>query len=170
MSLILHHKLINLLSKVELGDWISILSLIVNSGLAIWLVLTLQNKLANQRVLKDHLINEIKDLRDQYKSFINDLRSGKIKPKDVNSRLKLMNITAHDLIDLSKKKAGCKKDFLNSYQVELRDIVTEFPEYKSSFKANIEFELDSESVTQLLKFQQQNQHLFNDLILIVNQN
>ena len=63
------------LERVSISDWISIIGIIINSSLSIWLVITIQNRLTNKRVLKDHFITEIKDIRSEYKIFLNNLYS-----------------------------------------------------------------------------------------------
>jgi hypothetical protein len=48
--------ILKLFCIMKISDWISIITLIVNSGLAIWIVSTIQRKMNNRRVLKDHFI------------------------------------------------------------------------------------------------------------------
>ena len=55
---------------ITTADWINIASVIVNICIAIWITHILQNKFTNNRTLKDHFINEIKDVRAEYKGFL----------------------------------------------------------------------------------------------------
>lgn len=156
------------LNYLETGDIISIIGVLVNSFLAIWIVKTLQNNLANKRYLKDHLIQEIKDLRNEYKKFLSELYLGKLKPKQILPWFKLMNIKIQDIMELINQKYDLDKDTLRNYQVELRNIVTEQDEFNENFKDNLCFVPKESSLNDLLKFQQKNNSKFNQLIIDIN--
>ena len=68
--------------SLDFSDYIEITGIIVNFFLAIWIVKTIQNKLTNKRVLKDHFISEIKELRVEYNAYIKDCYDGKLIPKE----------------------------------------------------------------------------------------
>lgn len=155
-------------SSIDLSDWISIFSVIINSLLAIWIISTVQNKLTNKRVLKDHLINELKDIRIEYRSFLNQLYSNKLRPKQITPWFKLMNIKINDLISLIENKHKIDNKILNPYQIELRDLITELKEFIKCYKNNDLITLKEKSQNKVISFQQKNNHLFNDLIVKIN--
>jgi len=158
------------LSSISLNasDIIAIIGVIVNSFLAIWIVITLQNNLANKRYLKDHLIQEVKDLRGEYKKFLNELYQGKLRPKQILPWFKLMNIKTQDVMEIVNQKYGLDKDILRNYQIELRNIVTEQEEFNENFKENNCFPLKESSLKEILQFQQNNNSKFNKLIIEIN--
>lgn len=158
----------NLISTLNTSDYISVVGIIVNSLLAIWIVRTLQSNLANKRYLKDHLIQEIKNLRNEYSKFLNELNSGNMKPQKVAPWFKLMNIKVHDTMELVNEKYKIDKDLLKNYQVELRDLVTEFEEFNTNYRKNCNIQLGSQSLRDLIQFQQKNQSKFNKLIININ--
>lgn len=158
----------NLISTLNTSDYISVVGIIVNSLLAIWIVRTLQSNLANKRYLKDHLIQEIKNLRNEYSKFLNELNSGNMKPQKVAPWFKLMNIKVHDTMELVNEKYKIDKDLLKNYQVELRDLVTEFEEFNTNYRKNCNIQLGSQSLRHLIQFQQKNQSKFNKLIININ--
>lgn|SRR5690554_1106261 len=158
----------NLISTLNTSDYISVVGIIVNSLLAIWIVRTLQSNLANKRYLKDHLIQEIKNLRNEYSKFLNELNSGNMKPQKVAPWFKLMNIKVHDTMELVNEKYKVDKDLLKNYQVELRDLVTEFEEFNTNYRKNCNIQLGSQSLRHLIQFQQKNQSKFNKLIININ--
>ncbi|TYA78538.1 hypothetical protein [Seonamhaeicola marinus] len=153
---------------IELSDIIAIVGVIVNSLLAIWIVKTLQNNLTNKRYLKDHVIEEIKDLRNEYKKFLNELYQGRLKPKQILPWFKLMNIKTQDVMEIINQKYGLDKESLKSYQIELRNMVTEQEEFSENFKQNKCFTLKESSLRDLLLFQQNNNSKFNQLIIDIN--
>lgn len=153
---------------IEVSDWIAIGAVLINGGLAFWIVRTIQNKLANKRVLKDHFIAEIKEVREQYKVQLNNLYSGNCKPKELLPWFKLMNIKVNDLMVLVNQKYDIDKDKLKPYQTDLRIIVTESAEYINNFKQNKAICFSDGSKTNLIQFQQQNNSIFNKLIVNIN--
>jgi hypothetical protein len=156
-------------SLLSVSDIISIIGLFINSILAIWVVKTLQNNLANKRYLKDHLIEEIKELRIEYRIFLNDLNTGKLKPKQITPWFKLMNIKVQDTMELLTNKYKIDNSILNPYQIELRNIVTEQKEFNENYKDNKLISLKESSRRELIKFQQENNSKFNSLILEINE-
>lgn len=156
-------------SILSVGDIISIAGIIINSTLAIWVVKTLQNNLANKRYLKDHLIEEVKELRLDYRVFLNDLNSGKLKPKQITPWFKLMNIKVQDTMELLHTKYKIDNTQLNPYQIELRNIVTEQEEFNENYKTNKSINLKESSKRELITFQQVNSSKFNKLIIEINE-
>lgn len=150
------------------GNLIDIIGIIVNFFLAIWIVRILQNNLTNKRYLKDHLIQEIKDLRSEYKKFLNDLNAGNLKPRKILPWFKLMNIKVQDTMEVVSEKYNLDQDLLKSYQVELRELVTEFEEFNLNYKDNKVISLQESSLRELIQFQQNNHSKFNALILEIN--
>jgi hypothetical protein len=153
---------------LDISDWISIISLMVNSVLAIWIVYTIQNKLKNKRVLKDHLINEVLNIRNQYRTKIEKIHSSKSKPKELLPWFKLMNVKVSNLMEITSSKYGIDQKILSPFQQELRSIITEDEGFINSFSKNQEIKLTEETKGTLIKFLQDNSHLFNDAIVFIN--
>ena len=53
-------------SEFAISDLINFIGILVNAYLAYWIVKKLQDKVNNKRVLKDHFINETKELNEVY--------------------------------------------------------------------------------------------------------
>jgi hypothetical protein len=156
----------NILSS---GDIITIFGIVVNLFLARWLIKTLQNNLTNKRYLKDHLICEIKELRLEYRKFLNDLYYGKLKPKNITPWFKLMNIKTQDIMDILERKYEIDIGTLKTYQIELRNLVTEQKEFNENYRENKNIILEDLSLKELLVFQQKNNSKFNTLIIDINE-
>jgi len=167
--MIINYLLCNIpIDIFEVSDWIDIASIVVNFFLAIWIVTVFQDKLNNKRVLKDHLINEVKDIRDDYRTFLNILYSNKSEPSQIAPWFKLMNIKINDILDLISKNHSIDRKILYPYQVELRDIITEFDEYIDNYISNTNITLLPTSQLSIIQFEQRNNHIFNDIIVIIN--
>ena len=155
------------LCSIEWADWIALLGIIVNAGLAYWVVRTIQNKLTNKRVLKDHFINEIKEIRNDYKTCLNNLYSNNTHPHRVIPWFKLMNIKIDDLMTLVNTKYKIDKHKLRPYQIDLPDIITNNHDFMAQYNSDkVTFSENSRS--QLIKFQQTHNQLFNEIIIAIN--
>lgn len=151
------------------SDIINLVGLILHSILAVYIVIILQKNLANKRHLKDFLISEIKDLRHEYKKFLNELCSGNLRTRKITPWLKLLNIKSYNTLKIINEKYKVKKNYLNSYQVELRNLVTELEEFNLSYNENKKLDLEEESFSKLIKFQQANSSKFSSIIIMINE-
>lgn len=152
---------------ITIADWINIVSVIVNICIAIWITHVLQNKFTNNRTLKDHFINEIKDVRAEYKGFLNRLYSNSTNPKELLPWFKLMNIRVKDLVMLMNNRYEVAEDFLNPYQNDLRELITESDDFNRCYRDR-QLILTENLKRDLMRFQQEHQRLFNELIIKIN--
>jgi hypothetical protein len=163
---------IKLLSSLTPTDWIELIGVAINAILAYWIVRTIQNKLTNRRVLKDHFINEIKEIRSEYKNCLSNLYANKTHPENVIPWFKLMNIKVSDLMHLIHIKYKIPTNILLPYQNDLRELVTNNEEFNHQFKekkeTNKPIEFSDNSRHSLIKFQQEHSHIFNDIIVAIN--
>lgn len=150
-------------------DWIALFSVLINAILAFWIVRTIQNKLTNKRVLKDHFINEIKDIRNDYKTCLNNLYLNQTNAKQVIPWFKLMNIKIDDLMSLvCGKYKRIKRNELEPYQNQLRELITEHEDFIKQYESGKPINFAENSKNQFIKFQQENNHIFNDIIIKIN--
>jgi len=159
---------INELKSFQPSDWIDLIGILVNSLLAIWIVRTIQSKLTNKRVLKDHFINEIKEIRNDYKTCLNNLYTSQSVAKRVIPWFKLMYIKVDDLMKLINQKYAIDKKMLSPYQNELRELITENEDFIKQYETGKPITFSEDSKSQFIKFQQSYNHLFNDIIIRVN--
>ena len=152
---------------IGISDYIAILGILVNAFLALWIVRTIQNNLTNKRVLKDHFICEVKEIRVEYKTFMSNLYANKVIPSTIIPWFKLMNIKVSDLMKILNKTYNIKIDTLSPYQNDLRELITENKDFIKSFNSDkICFSDDSQR--KIIQFQQKNNHLFNEVIISIN--
>ena len=152
----------------SVDNCISILGIIINASVAIWIVKTIQNRFTNSRILKDHFIEEIKEIRDEYKLFLNNLYSSKTKAQTAISWFKLMNIKVSNTMEFINKSYKINKDILNPYQNDLRELVTNNDDFNNNYKSTSGIHFSEESRMHLIQFQQKNYHLFTEIIIRIN--
>lgn len=159
---------LNILCTLSTSDWVNIFGFAVNAGLAIWIVRTIQDNQNNRRVLKDHFICEVKELRNAYKDCLNNLHGGKTLPHAVTPWFKLMNIKVNDLMVILNSKYRIQIDKLLPYQAVLPELVTDSDDFIKQFKSDKPVKFSEETKKALIKFQQEHNQLFNDLIILIN--
>lgn len=150
------------------SDYLNLLGIIVNAFLAIWIVRTIQNRLTNKRILKDHFISEIKDIRNEYKNCLSNLYGNKTKSKLVIPWFKLMNIKVNDLMAILHTKYRINSNYLLPYQQNLQELITNNSDFIDQFRSDDPIQFSEISKIQFLRFQQENNKLFNDLIIMIN--
>lgn len=153
--------------SITIPDWINIGGILINAFLAWWIVRTIQNKLTNKRVLKDHFICEVKDIRLEYKNFLSDLYANKMAPTTILPWFKLMNIKVTNLMELLNQIYKIEKAKLSPYQNDLRELITENEDFIRCFKDD-KLDFSDESRKQIIQFQQKHYHLFNEVIVAIN--
>jgi len=154
-------------ANFQVSDFVDILSLLVNAFLGIWIVKILTNKLTNKRTLKDHFITEVKELRQEYKTYLNLLYSNKVHPQLVLPWFKLMNIKVDGLLEYLNEIYHVDVKILKPYQIQLRDLITDSKSFNEQFN-NQTIEFSEDFKIELIKFQQENAYLFTDLIIQIN--
>jgi len=162
---------LNPFSSLTATDWIALFGVIVNAGLAYWIVRTIQNKLTNKRVLKDHFISEIKEIRSEYKTCLHNLYTNNTHPHRVIPWFKLMNIKVDDLIAIIYTKYKIDKEKLKPYQRELQELITNNTEFNSQFN-NEKISFSEPSKSQFIKFQSDKtalQNIFTDKLNLLKE-
>lgn len=156
------------LFSLALSSLIAIIGIVVNAIIAVWVIHAIQSKINNERVLKDHLIGEIKEIRNEYKSCLNSLYSNKISAKRVIPWFKLMNIKVSDLSEIIYTKYKIDRDILKPYQIDLADLITNNEDFVNQFDNDDPIEFSASSKNTFVRFQQNHNHLFNSLIIGIN--
>lgn len=154
--------------SLDFSDYIEIFGIVVNSFLAIWIVKTIQSKLTNKRVLKDHFISEIIELRIDYNSYIKDCFDKKVLPKDIPRKFKLIHTKKTHLMKdvMELYKISCPD--LDIYHDELREIITNSSEYNANYRSNTPVAFTHNTKRQIELIQSTHYGLFNKLIRFVN--
>lgn len=114
-------------------------SLVVSgAGVALtyWLVSVVQNGINNRRLLKDHYIREILEIRSDYFDLFRSLQNGELKSKDVAYRFQQLSIRVDDLMPGIIEDFGLVKDDLSAYHLNILTGVSELDEYQRKYKRN----------------------------------
>ena len=118
-----------MLCGLQISDWIAVVEIIVTSAIGIWVAITVQNNLTKSRYLKEYFINEVKDIRDLYKSFINRLYKSEISAIDIKDWFKVMSERTQNL-DKFLGEEYCKFD----KHAEIQQTITSMDEFNENYK------------------------------------
>ena len=124
------------------SDWIAIASLIVTTGIGIWIGCVVQKNLTTVRSVKDYFIQEIKDIRHLYMVFFNDLHNGKKSANGIKDWLKIMS-NRLDIIEKSMVqyfKVDEKDISIKNIHSELQVYITGTDDFNDNYrKETIQF-------------------------------
>lgn len=146
-------------------------SLVVSAlgvGLTYWLVSVVQNGINNRRLLKDHYIREVLELRLEYFDLFRSLQNGQINPKNLPYRFQQISIRVDDLMP------GIKEDFcdvtedLSAYHLEIFLGIEAISEYQAKYRANKKVFANKASKEALQELQRCSIGTFNSIIRQIN--
>lgn len=153
---------------ITVSDWIQIGGIAITAGLSIWIVNTIQAKVDSKRFIKEFFINEILEIRNEYRVLIGQLKNGELKPRMVKYKTKELNIRVNDLMSILKEQYNINFNYLLSYQLELLSIVMDSREFITNFTSNSTFSLSEQTLGDLSVFENENDGKFSKLIMEVN--
>ncbi len=150
------------------SDVISIIGIVSNIILVIWLTITIQNRINNSRVLKDFFMEEIKLIKNDFEIYISGLLEDKFLPKSINSDLNNFDLKFENLIRHLNPKYHTANDFFYQLSYELHTIIDNDVNYTSSFNNNTTFQFTSSTKTELEEYKTQHLVTFYNLIVEIN--
>ncbi|MBR3758218.1 MAG: hypothetical protein IKK62_07325 [Bacteroidaceae bacterium] len=141
------------------------MSILVTAFMAWWVVKSVQRKLDTERTLKDHFAHEVIDLRKETRDFITKVINGGMKAKDIKYNHYHLRAHIRDLQNVLFQKYKINKTLLKAYKMNMFNIIEKDSEYENAFKENLPVSLCSETIFALHKLGQDNDHLFNEILL-----
>ena len=141
------------------------MSILVTAFMAWWVVKSVQRKLDTERTLKDHFAHEVIDLRKETRDFITKVINGGMKAKDIKYNHYHLRAHIRDLQNVLFQKYKINKTLLKAYKMNMFNIIEKDSEYENAFKDNLPVSLCSETIIALHKLGQDNDHLFNEILL-----
>lgn len=119
---------------MQVSDWIGVVDIIVTSLIGIWIAVIVQHNLTKNRFLKEHFINEIKDIRDLYKSFVNELYKNKISAIDIKDWLKIMSERVKNMELFLHDNYKIDNSLIITKHAEVQQKITNMEEYNENYK------------------------------------
>lgn len=149
---------------------VDVIGIIVTACVSIWIVRTIQNKINNERSLKDYLIAEISVIQNEYRVIISNVQSGKESPKLLRIKFNNLNSKVNQLMKILNQKFDIPLNLLSPYQTTLPMIIEDDSNFQSVYRKDSRFTISKETVAVLYKLDNDHGHLFYELIIRINDN
>lgn len=147
---------------------VDVIGIIVTASVSIWIVKTIQNKLNNERRIKDYFISEVSVIQNEYRNLISSILSGKETPKIIRVKFNNLNTKINGLLKRLKIRYKIEDNILTKYQIDLPMIVEDDPGYTRVFRTDSNFTLSNKSINKIYKLDRDNVHIFYDIIEKIN--
>ena len=117
---------------VSVSDFISIINLIVTSGIVIWIGVTYTRNVATNKALKDFFVSETNDIRNEYKTFQADLFKNQLSSKYIVEWFKLISIKIDIFEDSLKNEFKVETKILHNHN-KLKQFITSTDRFNQSY-------------------------------------
>lgn len=149
------------------GDIINIIGLVINLIVGGIILFKIQSRENNKRVLKDHFIEEIKQLKSDYRDFIDKLYLGEVNAREAVTWFKMTNVRVNELVGLMNQKYKVHPKVFEPYQITLRNLITNSEDFIRAWNSpTVQF--SEESKKMILAFRTKYENRFNKVIIDVN--
>lgn len=149
------------------SDQINIISIIVNVGIVISAAYFLQDKMSNNRYIKEYFINQLETTRSDYDMFLKNIRNNKLNRKEIVKEFKYFSIKITDLDNSLKCKMNLKNVNLQSKNRSIHMLITNSNEFNST-ATNAKVNLGLNTLNQLLTSQSEIGVMITDIVFLVN--
>lgn len=156
-----------ILGFLTVSDWINIANIVVTASIGLLIAHVIQNNLTKERFEKEHFIGEVKDIRDQYKQFINKLYCGRKSSKDIKEWFKIMSNKVKTLEESLKLRFNINELTLCSKHAEIQQKVTIMDEFNESYQKPCVI-FNESSKNEILKLHNDFSNVITDRIVELN--
>lgn len=167
------------LKQLQQRDWLDYLGIIF-SGLtfaaaaagvyvAYSVGAVVQRELTNRRILKDHFIREILEVRQEYLNLIRRLLNGEVKCRDVQTLFRQISMRVDDLAPILNEEFGCDANTLSDCHLQLLTGIEKIPEYENGWTRNREIFASYEGREALREIGTRSYRTFNQVVRQINE-
>lgn len=133
---------------ISCSDIISIIDIVITTIVGIWLAIGVQRSLTKNRYLREYFINELNNIREEYRCFFADIYSGTIDAKTIKDRLKIMSLRIGSFDKYIHLEYKIKASLLKDAHADFQQYITGEDEFNNQynndtviFSSNIKTEL-----------------------------
>lgn len=157
-----------LVTRIDLvSDQINIISIIVNVGIVVSAAYFLQDRMTNNRYIKEYFINQLETTRSDYDLFLKNIRNNKLNRKEIVKEFKYFSIKITDLDNSLTTKIKLKQVNLQSKNRSIHMLITNSNEFNST-TTNAKVNLGINTLNQLLNSQSEIGVMITDIVFLVN--
>lgn len=152
---------------LQISDIIGIADIIITSALGIWIAVVVQNNLTKSRYLKEYFIREVQDIRDLYKSFINQIYKSKISATDIKDWFKVMSERTQNLDKFLHENYKIDNSLIVSKHAEIQQRITSMDEFNDNYRAQT-VKFTNSSKNEILKLHSELSCILTQRIIDIN--
>lgn len=134
--------------KITVSDILQFVGLIVT----VWIAIVVQRNLTKNRYLKDYFINEIKDLRNEYRILFADIQSSKLNSETIKVRVKIISLRIKTIEDYSTRYSSIESSNLKLLHSEFQQFITGTDDFNNQYKENT-IKFSDMTITKILEYQ-----------------
>ena len=164
-----YNNSLSLFAKMDISNWIDIFSILADIIIALVITKIITQRLSADRELRNFFITEVRDFSQKYKSFMQDVLDGKIVGKHAISYGKKASMEIDEIMRCVSKKYGIDKNLLKNIKKTLKITLLNFSWHKKEMASENVIQLQDNEITLLNQQHIKNCHLFNDLIMLINE-
>ena len=134
--------------SMSCSDIISIVDIAITTFVGIWLAIGVQRSLTKNRYLREYFINELNNIREEYRSFFVDIYSGALSAKTIKDRLKIMSLRIGSFDKYIHQEYKINASLLKDAHVDFQQYITGDDEFNNqynndtvTFSSNVKTEL-----------------------------
>jgi hypothetical protein len=118
--------------EISISDWISISEILITSCIGIWIGISVQKNLTNNRALKEYFIIESQEIKKAYSNFLNCTYKGNSSSKSISEWFKIMTIRIDTFQGFLKKELVITPRVLPSHN-NLKRYITGTDEFNNNY-------------------------------------
>ena len=134
--------------KITVSDILQFVGLIVT----VWIAIVVQRNLTKNRYLKDYFINEIKDLRNEYRILFADIQSSKLNSETIKVRVKIISLRIKTIEDYSTRYFFIESSNLKLLHSEFQQFITGTDDFNNQYKEST-IKFSDMTITKILEYQ-----------------
>jgi hypothetical protein len=161
---LLFYSLIKLFEDFSATNTIEVISILVNLGFGVIIFFLVEKKIGDDRAVKDLFIQDVKDIKSNYKAFLIKLNHGSCNSKEINKWFKLMSINIQQFEYFVSKEFGIEKDKLKlqEFNRKMQKSITGSPEFNENFN-NPVIEFEIVTTLQIIELNKEFKHALTDV-------
>lgn len=149
------------------SDVISIVDIIISAGIGVWIATGVQKNLTKKRYLRDHFIQEINSIRQEYKDLFSEIIFEKMNAKTIKDRLKIMSARISSFDKFVHQEFKISDSLIKNEHAEFQQFITGNDEFNDQYQSDV-VKFSSSTKMDVLKWQGRFADAFTKRIIDVN--
>jgi hypothetical protein len=116
----------------QASDIINVISIFVNIGIAVFVAYFIQNRITNNRYVKEYIMGLINTTSTEYELFLKNIRNGNLNRKEINQEFKYFSMKLTTLDTTINKFLNNKNSSFQSLNRTIHKTVTDSADFNNT--------------------------------------